>query len=224
MSVTSQWAFGFITPQLLSPCLPWTHLPGANTFSLCLCLGRAGGGKAGQEQLHHKGRFVPGQCNTRSHDPIDYILFKRQGYCQVPGPEGSLWYLNLGLADVPALPTWREKDFTRLLIQLLAADFQVRFCPANCVWHCKYSGVMKKFSSVFQHLMSARNLLHQVLTSVLLQKTLENVDLGDPACTLRLLTLVILTFCVSCVPGHPPAPSLTHSECRNTPLLGVNGQ
>lgn len=101
-------------------------------FSLPLCLGRAVGGKAGQEQLHHKGGFVPGQCNTRNHDPIDYILFKRQGYCQVPGPERSLWYLKLGLADVPALPTSREKDFRRLLVQLLAADFQVRFCPANC--------------------------------------------------------------------------------------------
>lgn len=63
--------------------------------------------------------------------------------------------------------------------------------------------------------------LHQVVTLVVLQKTLGNVNPGDLTCTLRLLTLFMLTLLTACqsIPLH--SPSLTYSECKSAPF-GAN--
>lgn len=136
----------------------------------------------------------------------------------MPRAEGSLWDLNLGLANVPALPTSGEKDFMKLLIQLLAATFQARLCPTKCpclMLQTQWSN-KKKLGSDFQHLVSAGN--HACSICAFAE------DTGK--CRFSYLEAAYLcdTDRVSCVPGQPPAPSLAHSECRNTPLLGANSQ
>lgn len=138
----------------------------------------------------------------------------------MPVPGESLWYLNLGLSDVPALPTLREKlqFHTTSHTVLLAANFQVRFCPTK-----EDRAVMKKtVASAFQQPWKCwePRPLHQVVTFVVLEKTLGNVNPGDLTCILRLLTL--LTFLLTaCHSTTLHSPSLTYSECKNTPF-GAN--
>lgn len=119
----------------------------------------------------------------------------------MPRAEGSLWDLNLGLANVPALPTSGEKDFMKLLIQLLAATFQARLCPTKCPclmlqtqWSNKKN--LGQISSILWVLGT------MPVPSVLLQKILGNADLA----TLRLLTFVILTVLAVCQASPLPHP------------------
>lgn len=112
-----------------------------------------------------------------------------------------------------------SKDFMGLLIPLLAAHFQVRLCPTKTsVWHCKYSGVMTKIWLRFPAFCECYEpyLLHQVLTSVLLQKAVGNADLGDQLTPWGCLPWWYWAFLVSCVPHHPPAPSLAHSMQKHS--------
>lgn len=147
ISVTSQSAFGFITHNLchlvsifLGSHLwvlsrqPW-HLAHtlAHTLSLPRCnvaLAELGEEKQSSNSFTAKVGLFQGSGTPRIMILLTTSYLKGKALPSTRTGRKSL-VRQPGTSNVPALPASREKDFMRLLIQLLAANFQARFCRAK---------------------------------------------------------------------------------------------